>query len=169
MSNTTLQIKNHLTPDEIGKRYRSCGEAVERAHWHALWLMTRNRNPLKASQTADVLGVTPDWIRKLIRRFNKEGIKGLEDKRQYNGNDPVLSDTLKKKLKSLLMKRPPDGGLWTGPKVARWMSEKLKRKVSSVTGWHYLCGAGFAPQVPRPSHADSATPLEKLEFKKNSG
>lgn len=169
MSNITMQIKKHLSSAEISRRYRACTDSVERAHWHALWLMTRERNPMRASQAADVLGVTPDWIRKLVRRYNSEGAEGLEDKRQYNGNEPVLSETLKGELKDLLLKRPADGGLWTGPKVARWIKGKLRRKISHVTGWHYLCGAGFTLQTPRPAHTDSASPRGKLEFKKNSG
>ncbi len=62
----------------------------------------------------------------------------------------------------------PDGGLWTGPKVALYLSEILGKKISKVTGWKYLIAMGFSLQVPRPAHEKRATPEECEAFKKNS-
>jgi len=42
--------------------------------------------------------------------------------------------------------KPADGGLWTGPKVAAWMSELLGRPVSAQ-GWEYLRGCAIAYAV----------------------
>ena len=61
-----------------------------------------------------------------------------------------------------------DGGLWTGPKVADFLSNILGKKVSKVTGWHYLINMGFSLQVPRPAHEKRATPEEQEAFKKKS-
>lgn len=121
-----------------------------------------------SEQVADVIGRSPDWVRKLARRYNKEGVKGLIDKRKRNGNRKILNKKEQKHLKAALTERPVDGGLWTGPKVANWMSEKLGRKVSAVTGWHYLQFLGFSLKVPRPRHTDTASPAQQRTFKKNS-
>jgi len=44
--------------------------------------------------------------------------------------------------------KPADGGLWTGPKVAAWMSELLGRPVSAQR--EYLKGR-YRLRSPRPA------------------
>lgn len=67
-----------------------------------------------------------------------------------------------------IQKPHPDGGLWTGRKVAAWVSKETKTCVSHVTGWHYLRRLGFTIQVPRPSHAQAASIPERGIWKKNA-
>ncbi|GHO87111.1 hypothetical protein KSZ_51170 [Dictyobacter formicarum] len=31
--------------------------------------------------------------------------------------------------------RPPNGGLWSGPKVANWITEQVGRRVHTQCGW----------------------------------
>ena len=50
-------------------------------------------------------------------------------------------------LETALLSPPADGGLWTSPKVAAWISEMLGRPVSAVTGWKYLKRLGFTLRV----------------------
>jgi hypothetical protein len=64
--------------------------------------------------------------------------------------------------------RAPDGGLWSGPKVARWVKEKTGKTVSAVTGWQYLRTLGFALLRPRPKHSEAATPEMQTIWKKNA-
>ena len=59
-----------------------------------------------------------------------------------------------------------NGGLWTGPKVAAWISETLQRRVSDVSGWKYLKRLGYTLQTPRPQHQAAATPEAQQTFKK---
>lgn len=163
-----LTIQTHLKPKEIYKRYLSSEDVTEKSYWQAIWLLGGKEIPLIAEQVADVIGRSPDWVRKLARRYNKEGVAGLVDKRKQNGNTKILNGKEQKRLKAALMKRPADGGLWTGTKVAHWMSEKLERKVSAVTGWRYLQFLGFSLKVPRPRHTDTASLSQQRAFKKNS-
>ncbi len=46
---------------------------------------------LKAEEAAEVTGVTADWTRKIVRRYNEEGPQGVYDKRKANGTEPLLS------------------------------------------------------------------------------
>ncbi len=71
-------------------------------------------------------------------------------------------------LTALLEGAPADGGLWSGRKVAAWMSERLGRPVDAKLGLVYLHRLGFSLQRPRPKHARAATPEERAAFKKNS-
>ena len=52
-----------------------------------------------------------------------------------------------------LKKRAPDGGIWTGHKVARWI-EKVTgiEKVWNQRGWDYLKKSKYSGKKPRPKH-----------------
>lgn len=170
MPNQRLHITGHLTAAELKERYRTCEHPVEKSHYQIIWLLKREENPLSAAETADITGVTPDWVRKLVRRYNQEGADGLKDKRTDNGNEPLLDDEELQALRAALLGKPPGNGLWTGPQVARWISgRKNSRKVSAVTGWHYLRKLGLTLQIPRRKHRDAADAEAQDTFKKNSG
>ena len=60
--------------------------------------------------------------------------------------------------------RPADGGIWTGPKVARWIEkENGVEKVWNQRGWDYLKKLKYSCQRPRPKHR-KGNPLEQAEF-----
>lgn len=165
-----LEIIGHLPYDEIQKRERSCSTVVEREHWQMVRLMSRPDIPLSAAEVAIVVDRTPDAVRRVVRRYNKKGPDGLQDWRKgHSGRKALLSETKRQKLFSELQQDPPDGGLWTGPKVALRVSEYAGIHVSDVTGWQYLRRLGFTLQVPRPRHSETATEEERRVWKKNAG
>jgi transposase len=166
MARQRLTIRQYLSVGELKKLYMDCTDGVEKTHWQTIWLLARTDATFSAEEVGSLLGYCADWVRRLARRYNKMGPAGLEDKRKYNGQKQILSETKRKQLEELLRKRPRDGGLWTSKKVSTWMSGKLARKVSSVTGWKYLKRLGFTLQVPRPKHGSSATKAEQTAFKK---
>ena len=43
-----------------------------------------------------------------------------------------------------LSQPPPDGGVWTGCKVAAWIADKIGEAVSAKRGWAYLARIRFA-------------------------
>ena len=63
------------------------------------------------------------WVERLLARYNAQGPQALGDLlTPENGTSPsVLRPDLLEKLKARLLEPPPDGGLWTSPKVAAWM------------------------------------------------
>lgn len=71
-------------------------------------------------------------------------------------------EQLARQLKS----KPPDGGIWTGPKVARWIEkENCLEKVWNQRGWDYLKKLRSSGQRPRAKHR-KAQVSEQEEFKK---
>ena len=68
---------------------------------------------------------------------------------------------------AVLKETPPGGGLWTGPKVAQWMTVKLNRPVSPQRAWDYLQRLRMSKQTPRPRHT-RASAEDQEDFKKNS-
>ena len=168
MSHPHLKIQAHLSPSEVKSRYQNCLNAVEKIHWQAIWLLGKEDSPLNTEEVAKVIGYSPGWVRRIARRYNEEGPDGIEDKRKHNGVAPLLNEDQMKQLEDKVSGPAPDGGLWTGRKVALAIKEIIGRKVSLVTGWNYLNSIGFTLQVPRPSHTKAATDEEQEAFKKNS-
>jgi len=71
-------------------------------------------------------------------------------------------------LDAALRAAAPDGGLWTAPKVARWIAERTGQSVHETTAWRAMRRLGFTLQVPRPRHRRSASAAEQAAFKKSS-
>ena len=106
-------------------------------------------------QTRDVArstGFKTDWVRRLMRRYNKHGPESLGDRRASNGREALLSEAQRQELLAALAKPSLYGGLWTSAKVARWIGERLGRKVWPQRGWVYLRDLGMTLQRPRPRH-----------------
>jgi len=164
-----LEIVSHLTPKEIEKRYKSCTHLAERERWQILSLTTQEGYTYSVSEAALITKKTPRGVRTIINRYNKKGPAGLQDQRKgHSGRKAVLSKRKRNELFRSLQKQSPDGGLWTGPKVAQWVEKHTKVAVSNVTGWHYLKALGFTIQVPRPMHTETATTAERAVWKKNA-
>src|SRR3954464_12805539 len=93
----------------------------------------------------------------------------LGDRRRRNGTSPsILRPALLEKLKARLLEPPPDGGLWTSPKVAVWMARELGlAAVLPQRGGEALKAIGWSVQKPRPRPPASAPPEEREAFKKS--
>src|SRR5690349_15434423 len=141
----------HLSPAELGQRYRAARSPVERSHLQIVWLLSRGRGEREVAQ---VTGYGRRWVAEVVRRYNEEGPGGLGDRRRGNaGAGPLLGAADEAALRAALAAPPADGGLWTGPEVAAWMGVRLGREVWPQRGWDYLRKLGYSAQVPRPSAA----------------
>ncbi len=158
-----VEIQSELGAEELHERYRKTRTPVERTHWHILWLMKEGKTP---QEIATMLGYTARWVRTIVRRWNSEGEAGLCDhRRALPGAKPLLSPEQQSELAEIIEQPPEDGGLWSGPKVAAWMSQQLGRRVDPRRGWDYLQRLGYSSRVPRPEHA-KASKAEQEAFKK---
>jgi transposase len=158
-----LKLIDHLTDDQLEQRYRDARDGVARSHWQIIWLLRQGR---LTAEVADVTGYSLTWIYALVRRYNRDGPDALGDHRHSNpGKAALLSPSLRAELDQALASEAPDGGVWTGPKVARWISDKLGRVVSAVRDWELLQQLGYRSYVPRPRHA-KADPEAQETFKK---
>lgn len=167
MSRQRLPIMPHLAPEEISRRYRSCRDGIETTHWRALWLMTRPEEALTPAQAAHQVGLTAGWVRTLLKRWNAEGPDGLADRRAVtNGGRPKLSPEQQAALYEVLQRSPPDGGLWSGPKVTADVHDRWGVAVGKPTGWRWLRRLGLTLQVPRPHHPEAASPAEQRVWKR---
>lgn len=170
MPRPRLPIAAHLPTQEIQARYRSCRDGLEKTHWHILWLLTRTSPAPAPAEVAAQVGLTPGWVRSLIKRWNEGGPDAMADRRKStNGAKPKLSAEQRVELFERLKSQPPDGGLWTGPKLAAYVAEHYGVSVAKSTGWVWLRQLGLTPQVPRPKNPGAATPEQQREWKRRPG
>lgn len=170
MARPRLPIVAHLSPEEVARRYRACRSGVEKTHWQVLWLLTRSAEPPTPAAVAAQVGLTPAWVRTILKRWNADGPDGLADRRPAtNGGRPKLSDEQRAELFEALQGRPADGGLWSGPKVAAYVRDRWGVSVCPQTGWEWLTGLGLSLQVPRPRNPKAATAEEQQEWKRRPG
>lgn len=165
MSKPRLQLKKHLSNEELEQGYRCCQDPIERSHWHIIWLYAQYGNAAKVAEMTAYSGV---WVRKLVKPYNEHGETGLRDLRHDNAGEAcTLSEKQQASLVTALAKDAPGMSLWTGPKVAQWIEEKTKVKVHATTGWRYLLRLGHSLQIPRPRHKKAALPEAQVAFKKS--
>src|SRR5829696_8705181 len=161
------RVAGHLSVEDLEVRLRSAQDPTATRHFQEIWLLARGHT------IADVAAVTsfvPRWIEQLLARYNAHGPEALGDLRRRNGSAPrVLRPELLERLRARLEAPPPDGGLWTSPKVAAWMAGELgPAAVLPQRGWEALKAINWSVQKPRPRHPASATPEEREAFKKSS-
>jgi transposase len=161
-----LPVIRHRSARQAWAKYRACRHPVEKTRWHLVWLLLRADEPRTPAQAAAVVGVSVITARTVLKRWNADGPAGLADRRAGNRGRPRLTDEQRHALFAALKKRPPDGGLWTGPKVAGYVRDRWAVRVGPQTGWRWLVALGFSLQVPRPSHPRAADPTTRRRWKK---
>lgn len=167
-----LELSPHASTKELERRYRRARDPVERSHLQIVWLLSEGET---TEEVCRVTGYSPGWVRQVARRYNERGVEGLGDGRHKNPGAKqraLLDEEGQAELKEALEGPPPvsvGGGMWSGPKVARWISKRNGlEKVHAQRGFEYLRKVGMSPQVPRPSNAKGASPSEREAFKKAS-
>jgi transposase len=129
-------VAPHHSTEELERRYKAASDGIERGHLHIIWLLSQGRS---AKFVAEVTGYTPTWVSKILWRYNDHGLAGLGDGRLDNpGAAPLLDEAQVEELRDLVSEPPPDGGLWTGRKVACWITGRIGRTVSPQRGVEYL-------------------------------
>src|SRR3712207_7008630 len=159
-------VADHLSVLALEQPYRFCTDVIAARHVQTIWLLAKGHEIAEVSAT---VSFARRWVERLLSRYNAHGPQALGDLRRQNGTSPsVLRPDLLEKLKDRLREPPPDGGLWTGPKVAAWMARELGlAAVLPQRGWEALQAIGWTVQKPRPRHPASATPEERAAFKKS--
>lgn len=162
-----IELETHLTTAELYRRYRRCREPQEKLRWRALHLIAQGT---RAAEAARRVGRTSGWVTQLTQRYNARGAEAVAT--QYGaakpGPQPSLNEQTATELDTALRAAAPDGGLWTAPKVARWIAERTGHSVHETTAWRAMRRLGFTLQVPRPRHRRAGGAEEQAAFKKSS-
>ena len=153
----TAKLANHFNTNELYQKYRKSSNSVEAKRWHLLWKISLGWN---IKQSAMMVGIHYQYALKIVKKYNQFGPETVLKKRvqpqpreHKGGKKPLLNEQQIEKLSQALEDKPLDGGIWTGPKVARWIEKQTgKEKVWNQRGWEYLKKLGYSCQRPRPQH-----------------
>jgi len=159
-------ITMHLSSVELEARYKAAADPIGKSHFHALWLLSSG---YEIGEVAKLLSFSTRWIRLLIDRYNKDGPESLGDRRVRNGAAPtILTAAALAALKERMKTPPDDGGLWSGPKVARWLARfHGLQSVHDQRGWDALIAIEYSIQEPRPRHPKAADEEDRAALKKS--
>jgi transposase len=152
-----MTVANHLTLNELRRRAKKAKDPIEKDRFLAVYHAKRG---LTAKEIARIIPNTPRWVQETVRRYNLEGPEALKDKRHQNpGQKPKLTPEERMRVLEALQGPPPDGGLWTGPKLRDWVERELGKRLSLYPIYRLLHEMGFALR-PRPRHrkADGEAP-----------
>jgi transposase len=145
-----MTVANHLTLNELWRRAKKAKDPIEKDRFLAVYHAKRG---LTAKEIARIIPNTPRWVQETVRRYNLEGPEALKDKRHQNpGQKPKLTPEERMRVLEALQGPPPDGGLWTGPKLRDWVERELGKQLSLYPIYRLLHEMGFALRVPRPRH-----------------
>jgi transposase len=160
-------IAPHLSLAELEQRYRAATAAIEKSHFHAIWLLAQG---YEVAEVADLLAFSTRWVELLAQRYNEGGPSRLGDQRSKNGTEPtILTAEALAGLKERLARAPDDGGVWTAPKIAQWLARFHGRKhVHDQRGWEALIALEYTLQQPRPRHPAAAGAAARTALKKSS-
>lgn len=88
-----------------------------------------------AAEAARRVGRTSGWITQLTRRYNERSAGAVPDRQAAAkpGPPPDVDAAVASELAAALRSQAPDGGLWTAPKVARWIEQRTGRSVHETT------------------------------------
>jgi transposase len=142
----------------LEKLYRKANDPVLRTHLLMVWRISLGE-PIR--EVARTVGYSEKWTREIARRYEHGGAQALGDRRHSNPGArrrALLDEAEQEELREALEGPPPPpslgGGMWSGPKVARWIAQrKGLDRVHVQRGFEYLRKIRYSPQLPRPESA----------------
>lgn len=147
--------------------YRKASDPVLRTHLLMVWRMSLG-DPIR--EVARMVGYSEKWTREIARRYEREGVEGLGDRRHGNPGAKeraLLDEEGQAELREALLEGSPPGGGCGAGRRWRWIEHKRGlEKVHAQRGWEYLRRVRMSPQVPRPSNAQGAESEEREAFKR---
>jgi Helix-turn-helix domain len=130
------KYQTRLNREELEAHLAAATAPDERRRVQVLLYLTAG-TPL--ADIAALTGYRPRSIRQIAQRYIEIGADALVDQRAFaQGAAPMLSVEAQIDLRNALQGAPPDGGAWTGGKVAQWMAAKTGRPVHRQRGCEYL-------------------------------
>jgi len=158
-----------LESERLEKLYRKASDPVLRTHLLMVWRISVGDS---LGEVAEMVGYSKKWTTEIARRYEHGGVEALGDRRHSNPGAKqraLLDEAEQEELREALCGPPPasvGGGMWSGPKVARWIARrKGLERVHVQRGFEYLRKIRYSLQVPRPGNA-SADASEQEAFKK---
>ena len=148
-------LANHYSSEQLKQKYLKSQDLIESRRWHLVWKVSLGWS---IKNSAAAVGINYDYGKEIIKKYNELGEKGIINlkkiaRKQVRGRKTLLTENQINSLKKELESRPSDGGIWTGPKVARWIEKETGvEKVWNQKGWDYLKKFRYSWQSPSSKH-----------------
>jgi transposase len=125
-------LQHHKAPAADARSTMS----VQQRHHEVIVLLERR---VSIREIAAITGYCARAVSYIAQRYRDAGLAALEDRRRARACEPrLLTQEQQQELARELSAPPPEGGAWTGPKVAEWIAAKTGRPVHRQRGWEYL-------------------------------
>lgn len=159
-----LTLENHLTGQQLRRKYLSCQHSQEKKRWQALSLIAEGGI---AARVAKQLGMSSNWISETVHRYNQGGVSGVKNKSKNEGSKTLTVEQVAELEKEIESGKTAGERLWSATQIKRWVTEKTGKQIHKTTAWRMFAKLNFTQQVPRPKHHGQASEQEQEEFKKN--
>jgi transposase len=148
-------LSKRYSSEELKNRYLTSRDPIEARRWHLVWKVSIGWT---IKNSAIAVGLEYEYSKEIVKKYNSQGEEGIKNlkktvKTKNGGKQKLLNPQQLEKLIQAIEKRPIDGGIWTGAKVARWIEKEIGvEKVWNQRGWDYLKKSRHSWQMPRPKH-----------------
>jgi transposase len=164
-----LELSSHASTKVLEHLYKNAKDPVQRSHLQIVWLLSEGRT---TEEVCKVTGYSPGWVRKIAGRYNERGVEALGERRHQNpgaSKRALLDEAGQQQLREALLSGPAPatvgGGMWSGPKVARWIEQRNGlQKVHAQRGFEYMRKVGMSPPGPETIQRQGGRFLRKGGF-----
>jgi transposase len=159
-----LTLENHLTKEQLRRKYLRCRHPQEKVRWQALSLIAEGGI---ANQVAKQLRKSSGWISETVERYNTGGAEAVTNQSKNQSSKTLTAEQVKELETLIESGKTSDGRLWTSSEIKRWVIETTGREIHKTTAWRMFAKLKFSRQMPRPAHERRASVEEQTEFKKS--
>ncbi len=157
-----------LKPEELAELDRLYHTTKSiRVRTRAQMILLASEQGLLAASIASIVRRDEQTVRRWIKRFNAEGINGLED-RPRPGVDAKITPEYRKRLLEVVRRRPRTldlpFSLWSLQRLADFMAEHTSIRVTGETVRGVLKAGGIV--LSRPQHKISSPDPEYMVKKR---
>lgn len=158
----SMQVVEHQPLDVLQQVARKEKHAARRIRLQIIILARQGQT---APQIAQALSVSRRSLQEWVRRYNRSGLEGLQDRR--GGNHRHLSAAQEKELCAYLDRTAADprDGVRRGQDLRQWIHQHFHVLYSLNGIYDLLHRLGYSCLMPRPRHA-RADPQAQEAFKK---
>jgi transposase len=160
-----MTVVEHHSAEELQALFRQEREARRAKR---IWIVWQARLGQTAPQIAKGIGVSRRAVQEWVRRYNGEGLAGLET-RAGQGREPILSESERQLLAERVEAGPQEGDVCSlrGVDFQTFVETQFGKLLSLTSVYRLLHELGDEWLVPRPKHRKS-DPEAIAAFQKKS-
>ena len=148
-----MTVVEHHSAEELQALFRQEREARRAKR---IWIVWQARLGRTAPEIAQRIGVSRRAIQEWVRRYNGEGLAGLET-RAGQGREPILSEDERRLVAERVEAGPQESDVCSlrGVDFQKFLETQFGKLLSLTTVYRLLHELGYEWLVPRPKHRKS--------------